>query len=72
MVGIAKHGEVARAEAGGGVPMWCDLADLQCVRRFASDLQRSAPQLDVLCLNAGLSPSTKATVAGPAEARSRH
>ena len=54
----------ARVAAGGGVPMWCDLADLSCVRRFAADLQRSAPLLDVLCLNAGLSPSTKAEVAG--------
>lgn len=54
--------EVAWREAGGGVPMVCDLSDLESVRRFAADLRRSAPTLDVLCLNAAVSPSTKATV----------
>ncbi len=58
-----ERAEVARSEAGGGVPMVCDLADLDSVRRFAADLRRSAPSLDVLCLNAGIAPSTKATVA---------
>ena len=57
-----ERAEVARAEAGGGVPMVCDLADLDSVRRFAENLKRSAPTLDVLCLNAAVAPSTKATV----------
>ena len=56
-----ERAEVAMVGAGGGVPMVCDLADLTSVRRFAEDLQRSAPSLDVLCLNAAVSPSTKAT-----------
>ena len=55
--------EVAALGAGGGVPMVCDLSDLSSIRRFAGDLVRSAPALDVLCLNAAVAPSTKATVA---------
>jgi len=55
-----ERAEVARAGAGGGVPMVCDLSDLDSVRKFAEDLRRSAPNLDVLCLNAAVAPSTKA------------
>ena len=40
----------------------CDLADLGSVRAFAGALAREAPALDVLCLNAGVSPSRKAEV----------
>lgn len=56
-----ERAEVARVESGGGVPMVCDLADLGSVRQFAADLRRSAPTLDVLCLNAAVAPSTKAS-----------
>ena len=56
-----ERAEVACASAGGGVPMVCDLSDLDSVRKFADDLKRSAPALDVLCLNAAVAPSTKAT-----------
>ena len=52
----------AVAQAGGGVPMVCDLADLDSVRTFSSALAERAPGLDVLCLNAGVSPSRTATV----------
>jgi len=58
-----ERAAVAAAGAGGGVPMVCDLADLDSVRSFAETLRATAPQLDVLCCNAGVSPSTKATVA---------
>lgn len=47
--------------AGGGVPLVCDLADFSSVRAFAKTLETKAPTLDVLCLNAGIAPSTKAT-----------
>ena len=56
-----ERAEVARSESGGGIPMVCDLADLDSVRKFAADLKRSAPTLDVLCMNAAVAPSTKAT-----------
>ena len=55
-----ERSECARVGAGGGVPMVCDLSDLDSIRRFAEDLRRSAPTLDVLCLNAAVAPSTKA------------
>lgn len=55
-----ERSEIARVGAGGGIPMVCDLADLTSVRRFAEDLRRSSPELDVLCLNAAVAPSTKA------------
>ena len=48
------------AAAGGGVPMVCDLADLSSVRSFAAALTEQASDLDVLCLNSGVSPSRKA------------
>ncbi len=54
--------EAAEA-AGGGMPMVCDLADLGSVRLFAAALSERAPELDVLCLNAGVSPSRKAETA---------
>ena len=53
----ARSAEAAQA-AGGGVPMVCDLASLDSVRAFADEL--STKPLDVLCLNAGIAPSTKA------------
>ena len=53
----ARSAEAAEA-AGGGIPMVCDLASLASVRAFADEL--STKPLDVLCLNAGIAPSTKA------------
>jgi len=53
----ARSAEAAQA-AGGGVPMVCDLASLASVRQFADEL--AGKELDVLCLNAGIAPSTKA------------
>ena len=53
----ARSAEAAQ-QAGGGVPMVCDLASLDSVRAFADEL--STKPLDVLCLNAGIAPSTKA------------
>ena len=50
----------AVAAAGGGNPMVCDLADIGSVRAFADVLTERAPNLDVLCLNSGVSPSRKA------------
>ena len=48
----------AAQQAGGGIPMVCDLASLESVRAFADEL--ATKPLDVLCLNAGIAPSTKA------------
>ena len=53
----ARSAEAAQ-QAGGGVPMVCDLASLESVRAFADEL--ATKPLDVLCLNAGIAPSTKA------------
>ena len=53
----ARSAEAAQ-QAGGGIPMVCDLASLASVRAFADEL--SGKELDVLCLNAGIAPSTKA------------
>jgi len=53
----ARSAEAAQA-AGGGIPMVCDLASLESVRQFADEL--AGKELDVLCLNAGIAPSTKA------------
>ena len=55
-----ERANVAAKEAGGGIPMVCDLADFQSIRDFATNLQAEAPELDVLCLNAAVAPSTKA------------
>ena len=46
----------AASAAGGGTPMVCNLADLASVRKFAAELPSD---VDVLCLNAGVSPSRK-------------
>ena len=56
----ARSAEAAQ-QAGGGIPMVCDLASLASVRAFADEL--SGKELDVLCLNAGIAPSTKAETA---------
>jgi len=40
--------------------MVCDLADLESVSAFAKAIDEAAPALDVLCLNAGVSPSRSA------------
>jgi protochlorophyllide reductase len=40
--------------SGGGVPMICDLSDLNSVQQFAQSMQDK--HLDVLCLNAGIMP----------------
>ena len=53
----AARADAAVAGAGGGVPLVCDLADLASVRAFAAALP---DDVDVLCLNAGVAPSTKA------------
>eukprot|EP00629_Pelagomonadales_sp_RCC1024_P017814 CAMPEP_0119269676 /NCGR_PEP_ID=MMETSP1329-20130426/6989_1 /TAXON_ID=114041 /ORGANISM="Genus nov. species nov., Strain RCC1024" /LENGTH=317 /DNA_ID=CAMNT_0007269677 /DNA_START=273 /DNA_END=1222 /DNA_ORIENTATION=- len=58
----AARAEAAVAGAGGGVPLVCDLASLASVRGFAAALPED---LDVLCLNAGIAPSTKATAPAP-------
>eukprot|EP00316_Scyphosphaera_apsteinii_P023657 CAMPEP_0119336224 /NCGR_PEP_ID=MMETSP1333-20130426/91356_1 /TAXON_ID=418940 /ORGANISM="Scyphosphaera apsteinii, Strain RCC1455" /LENGTH=333 /DNA_ID=CAMNT_0007346981 /DNA_START=45 /DNA_END=1046 /DNA_ORIENTATION=+ len=53
----------AAAAAGGGVPMACDLADLESVCAFAQTLSQMECVLDVLCLNAGISASRRAEMA---------
>ena len=53
----AARADAAVAGAGGGVPLVCDLADLASVGAFAAALP---DDVDVLCLNAGVAPSTKA------------
>ena len=53
--GTGASGTAASA-AGGGTPMVCNLADLASVRKFAAELPSD---VDVLCLNAGVSPSRK-------------
>jgi len=56
----AEGAASAAAAAGGGKALVCDLADLGSVRAFAESLAQEAPNLDVLCLNSGVSPSRKA------------
>ena len=46
--------------AGGGTPEVCDLANLATVRAVADRLRKADIPLDVLCLNAGVSPSRSA------------
>lgn len=58
----AEGAAQAVIRAGGGVPMVCDLSDLASIRSFSEQLSELAPSLDVLCLNAGVSPSRKALV----------
>lgn len=55
-----ERSNIAVKESGGGTPMVCDLGDLSSIRKFATDLQQLQPNLDVLCCNAGIAPSTKA------------
>ncbi|OEU13121.1 NAD(P)-binding protein [Fragilariopsis cylindrus CCMP1102] len=61
-----ERANVALQESGGGIPMICDLNDFHSIRNFAEQLiNKSTPNgggLDVLCLNAGIAPSTKSTV----------
>ena len=61
-----ERANVARQESGGGIPMICDLNDFHSIRHFSEQLiKKSTPEnggLDVLCLNAGIAPSTKSTV----------
>jgi protochlorophyllide reductase len=45
--------------------MVCDLSDLNSVRTFAKQMQRQSNRLDVLCLNAGIAPSTSPTTHQP-------
>jgi light-dependent protochlorophyllide reductase len=55
----AERAEVAVQESGGGIPLVCNLADFDSIRQCAKQI--SDKPLDVLCLNAGMAPSTKAT-----------
>jgi len=57
-----ERADIAVIGAGGGIPLVCDLSDFTSVRAFAKTICRDAPTLDVLCLNAGIAPSTKAKV----------
>ncbi|OEU18481.1 NAD(P)-binding protein [Fragilariopsis cylindrus CCMP1102] len=61
-----ERANVAQQESGGGIPMICDLNDFTSIRHFAEQLiKKSTPEnggLDVLCLNAGIAPSTKSIV----------
>ncbi|CAB9521852.1 Protochlorophyllide reductase A, chloroplastic [Seminavis robusta] len=52
----AQH---AAEQAGGGVALKaCNLSDFDSVKAFAQDVQTRVHRLDVVCLNAGMSPST--------------
>ena len=56
-----ERAQVAVRESGGGIPMVCDLANLDSIRNFCDKIrQQESGALDVLCLNAGIAPSTKA------------
>lgn len=59
-----ERSQTAVKAAGGGIPMECNLASLKSIRAFASQVQqqtdKSPAQIDVLCCNAGIAPSTKA------------
>jgi light-dependent protochlorophyllide reductase len=56
-----ERAEHAVREAGGGVALEaCDLSDLDTVKRFAKDVEQKVPRMDVLCLNAGVAPSSSA------------
>jgi NAD(P)-dependent dehydrogenase (short-subunit alcohol dehydrogenase family) len=62
-----ERANVAQQESGGGIPMICDLNDFHSIRHFSEQLikKSTTPKnggLDVLCLNAGIAPSTKSTV----------
>jgi len=49
-------------EANGGIPMVCNLDEFESIRQFAKQIIQDEPNLDVLCLNAGIAPSTKSKV----------
>lgn len=55
-----ERAQLAADAAGGGVPMECDLSSFDSIRDFAAKLRDEAPQLDVLCLNAGVAPFSAA------------
>lgn len=56
-----ERAQEAVKAAGGGVALKaCDLANLDSVQSFAKDVQTRVPKLDVICLNAGIAPSTQA------------
>jgi NAD(P)-dependent dehydrogenase (short-subunit alcohol dehydrogenase family) len=55
-----ERAQAAVDAAGGGIPMVCNLADLNSIKSFAQRLGSTVPRLNVLCLNAGMAPSTKA------------
>jgi len=57
-----QRANIAVTESGGGTPLVCDLSSFDSIRSSAKNLAREAPTLDVLCLNAGIAPSTKAEV----------
>ena len=54
-----ERANAAVHESGGGIPMVCNLASFDSVRTFSRELEEEQPTLDVLCLNAGIAPSTK-------------
>lgn len=54
-----ERAQAAVQHSGGGRPMVCDLQDFASIRQFANDVQIDQ-HIDVLCLNAGVAPSTKA------------
>jgi len=58
-----ERADVAVQEAQGGIPMICNLNDFASIRKFATQLIQEEPNgLDVLCLNAGVAPSTQSTI----------
>ena len=57
-----ERAEQAVKDSGGGVAMVCDLSDLRSVKTFAKQVHAQIPRLDVVCCNAGIAPSTQATV----------
>jgi light-dependent protochlorophyllide reductase len=63
-----ERANVALQESGGGIPMICDLNEFNSIRKFSEKLINECSKtsnggrgLDVLCLNAGIAPSTKST-----------
>ena len=56
-----ERADLAVESAGGGEGLVCDLADLSSVRTFAAEVRHLCGEegLDVLCLNAGIAPSTR-------------
>jgi len=57
----SERSSVAVEKSGGGIPMVCNLSSFKSIRNFVDDLKkRDENDLDVLCLNAAVAPSTKA------------